>query len=288
MNNSSGVLRWLLKKSSRGALAYGSNVIRPAMRLAVGDRRVQVRALTYHRFGDAKRDPFCVAPAEFERQMQTVARAGLAISLSQLEGFVSGTAQPPDDAVLITIDDGFDSLRSVALPILECYAIPAVAFVSPGKIADRRGYRGAPEDYLTWKQLSFLANRGVSIQSHAWSHRSLPNLSGEEALEELICSKEVLGRRLGNVSALAYPFGTRADFDECAASLAAQAGYRTAFTSQHGPIRVGDDQLKLTRTKVEGGETTATFASLIHGGLDAWRWVDRGLWWLQASGRRYA
>jgi peptidoglycan/xylan/chitin deacetylase (PgdA/CDA1 family) len=288
MNSGNGILRWLLKKTSRGALAYGSSIVRHIVRSTAVGVPLTVRALTYHRFGDVKRDPFCVAPAEFERQMQAIARTGLAISLSQMEEFLSGEAAPPPDAVLVTVDDGFRSLRTVALPVLEHYAIPAVAFITPGKIAERRFTHGAPEDYLSWSDLAFLVNRGLSIQSHAWSHRSLPDLSTEDALEELICSKEVLSRRLGKVSALAYPFGTRADFNERVVSLVAQAGYRLAFTSQHGPIRAGDDRLRLARTKVERGETTATFASLVHGGLDAWRWIDSGLWRIQASGRGHA
>lgn len=282
-----GALRWVAKKAGRAAVAYGSAAARTLSFNATG-RTLSIRALTYHRFGDIARDPFCVSAAEFAQQMRAIARDGLAISLAQVEAFLQTGAQLPRDAVLVTIDDGFLSTLTVALPILEQYGIPAVAFVSPGKIAERRGTDGAPEDYLSWDELQFLARRGVSVQSHAWTHRSLPYLSKDAALEELICSREVLGRRVGNVTALAYPFGTRADFSDEVASLVEQAGYRLAFTSQHGAIRPGAHPLLLPRTKVERGESNGTFSSLLHGGLDAWRFVDHALWPLQASRRGQA
>lgn len=87
------------------------------------------------------------------------------------------------------------------------------------------------------------------------------------------------------VTPFAYPFGTRANLNADIAALVGTAGYRLALTSQHGPIRRGDHPFVLNRIKVESGETLSTFAGLVHSGLDAWRWVDRGLWRLQSARR---
>jgi hypothetical protein len=59
--------------------------------------------------------------------------------------------------------------------------------------------------------------------------------------------------------------------------MVAASGYQLAFTSQHGPIRRGDDAIVLNRVKVESGDTLSMLASLMHGGLDAWRWIDHSL-----------
>jgi hypothetical protein len=85
------------------------------------------------------------------------------------------------------------------------------------------------------------------------------------------------------VTSFAYPFGTRADYNEATAALLREAGYTCAFTSQHGAIAPGADPLTLPRVKVEGGEGMWMFQSLTRGGLDGWRWIDRTLWSLQAS-----
>src|SRR4051812_1850730 len=146
MSTSLGAVRWKLKKASRMAIAHGSRILRAALP-GSGDVDTPVRALTYHRFGHIDRDPFCLAPEQFDAQMRVIADAGLAISLAQLESFLYGTEVLPRDAVLITVDDGFRSLRTAALPILKEHRIPAVAFVSSGKIGSARS-DAAPEEYL--------------------------------------------------------------------------------------------------------------------------------------------
>jgi len=287
MSESIGMMRWVLKKASRIAIAHGSSFLTGAFPARQARGAAPVRALTYHRFGVAVRDPFCVAPKDFALQMRELARRKLAISLDQLTAFLAGENELPRNAVLVTVDDGFRSLRTHALPILREFAIPAVAFVSAGLIRssnDSKSPHSAPEEYLSWSDLEFLADNGVSIQSHGLTHRSLGRLPSSEARIELLGSKQLLEQRLAStVSSFAYPFGTRADFNSEVGRLAGEAGYRFAFTSQHGAIRRDGDLHTLPRTKVESGETIATFSSLVQGGLDAWRWIDHGLWRIQAS-----
>ena len=52
--------------------------------------------LTYHRFGNVPHDPFCVAPCDFQRQMQWLADHRLAVSLKDLEAFLAGEKTLPD------------------------------------------------------------------------------------------------------------------------------------------------------------------------------------------------
>jgi peptidoglycan/xylan/chitin deacetylase (PgdA/CDA1 family) len=277
-------LRWVMKKASRSALAHGTNVLRSAFSRTREKQPPVVRALTYHRFGRTPRDPFCLEPQAFAKQMAYLSGAGLAISLAQLQAFLEGQACLPQDAVLVTIDDGFRSVRTQALSILQEHRVPAVAFVSAGLLCKTADEAGAPEDYLTWDDLSLLSESGLSIQSHGCMHLSLGRLPLHEVRSEVTDSRDMLERRLGHrVTAFAYPFGTRADYNETVASRVRDAGYRMAFTAQHGAIRPGDAPHVLSRIKVESGETFATFVSLVHGGLDAWRWIDQSLWRLQAS-----
>ena len=287
MSETIGMTRWALKKMGRTAVARGSRFLSGALRGRQKGRPAAVRALTYHRFGVAVRDPFCVAPKDFALQMRELARRKLAISLEQLNACLAGKIELPRNAVLVTVDDGFRSLRTHALPILREFAVPAVAFVSAGLIRssnDRAHAHAAPEEYLSWSDLEYLAERGVTIQSHGVTHRSLGRLPLDEVRCELFDSKQLLEQRLAlSVSSFAYPYGTRADYDLKIARLTREVGYRFAFTSQHGAILRGGDPHTLPRTKVESGETLATFASLIEGGLDAWRWIDQGLWRMQAS-----
>jgi peptidoglycan/xylan/chitin deacetylase (PgdA/CDA1 family) len=234
-------------------------------------------------------DPFCVRPADFDRHMATLARLGLAVSLDAVEGFLAGTRSLADGSVLVTIDDGCPSLLTHAAPILRRHGIPAVAFVPAGEIgeqAPRRDDAGEhPDDRLTWGELESLRAAGITIGSHAWTHHSLGRMPIDAVRDQTARSRELLERRLGQpVTAFAYPFGTRADYTTETAEALRRAGYVCAFTSQHGAIRGDSDPFALPRVKIEGGEDLWMFEASIRGGLDAWRWIDRTLWKMQASG----
>jgi peptidoglycan/xylan/chitin deacetylase (PgdA/CDA1 family) len=243
--------------------------------------------LTYHRFGDSPRDPFCVRRKDFEAQMRWLADERLALSLEDVEELLAGE-EDMHGRVLVTIDDGCRSTLTSALPVLREYGIPAVAYVVVGSMGKGRGVDGdQPEDYMTWDEVDSLLETGiVTIGSHAVHHRSLGRMDPAEALDEAILSKEILDRRLGTETrSFAYPFGTRADYGKDTRRALAEAGYTTGFTSQHGCITEGLDPLELPRIKVEGGEPLWMFQKLCRGAMDAWRHVDRTLWSLQTRAR---
>ena len=172
------------------------------------------------------------------------------------------------------------------LPVLREYGIPAVAYVSPGLIECEQPTVDLPEDYMTWDQIRTLTDHHVAIGSHGWSHRSLGQMSLDEAQQEALRSRQTLEERLGRpVNSLAYPYGTRADYSEATARMLGECDYTTAFTSQHGAVLRGLDALNLPRVKVEGGESLAMFQLICRGALDAWRLVDQALWQLQQAGK---
>jgi peptidoglycan/xylan/chitin deacetylase (PgdA/CDA1 family) len=278
--------RWYLKKAARHGMALGAGT---CGRLAVGFARsaaAKIRVLTYHRLGDWKRDPFCVTEQNFRAQMRYLAENGLAVSLHDLQAFLAGSKKLADGSVLVAIDDGYRSLFTGMLPILKEFRIPAVAYVSPGLIRDsadgsKQNNAGGdmPEPYLTWDELKTLAENGVVIGSHGWSHRSLGRMEAAEVRQEAIQSRHVLQTRLGRtVDSFAYPYGTRADFNASTTAILAEACYTTVFTSQHGAITKGADAIALPRIKVEGGEGLWMFRRLCGGALDSWRLADRVLW----------
>jgi peptidoglycan/xylan/chitin deacetylase (PgdA/CDA1 family) len=286
-------LRWYVKKAARGGLAlgaFGSGALLAQRLVSPGAR---VRALTYHRFGSVARDPFCVAARDFDQQVGWIASEGLAVSLDDVIAFARGERPLRDGSVLVTIDDGCVSTLEVALPILRKHGVPSVAFVTSSLIGV--GELGLPERYMTWDELRRCAGSGMAIGSHAFSHRSLGQMTLAEARQEARRSREQLEGELGvgTVKAFAYPFGTHGDFSEETDRALADAGYAIAFNSQHGAIRPGSlrpgsvraaaagEITSLPRVKVEGGEALWMFKLLAQGAMDPWRVIDENLWRLQ-------
>lgn len=89
------------------------------------------------------------------------------------------------------------------------------------------------------------------------------------------------------VVAFAYPYGTRVDYNAMTEEVLDNAGYTYVFTAQHGAVAPGAelDRMRLPRIKVEGGEGLWMFKLLVHGGLDAWGWIDRFAWRWQKTVR---
>ena len=264
--------RWHAKKAARLAVATAAGAA-GALHPFLGAAPV-VRALTYHCFGSVRRDPFCLEPAEFERQVAWLARNELAVSLDDVRAFLDGRRTLRDGAVLVTIDDSDAGIASHAWPILKRHGIPAVAFI----IAGEMGQPGR----LAACQVRKLAEEGLAIGSHSLTHPSMARIGWERARDEAVRSRQQLEEVVGRpVTAFAYPYGTRADFDAEVAVILGTAGYDCAFTSQHGTIRPGLPRLTLPRIKVEAGDPAWLFPRLCRGSLDDWRFVDRALWLAQ-------
>ncbi len=273
------VHRWLIKKAARTAMVLGSFVTGSLVLRKLLGRGPTVRVLTYHRFGGAVRDPWCVSAAVFEEQMRWLAEQKLAVSLDDVERFVRGEIQLPDGAVLVTMDDGFNSVLNIAAPIMQRHRIPSVAYVTTSFMGTTSI---SGERYLSWDEVKRLPAAGVTVGSHAHTHRSVAKLSPLAALEEGERSKQLLEQHLGApIRSFAYPFGMRTDESAETARMLSGCGYSSIFIAQHGTLRPGADLARLPRVKVEGGEPLWMFKLLCRGGMDGWKLFDDTLWKLQ-------
>lgn len=104
-----------------------------------GESRLTV--LAYHRVAPWQDPGFnsfkpvvSATPAVFEQQMALVASSFSVVSLDALGRFISGEADLPPRALLITFDDGYlDNYRN-AFPVLRRHGIPAAVFLLTGAI----------------------------------------------------------------------------------------------------------------------------------------------------------
>jgi peptidoglycan/xylan/chitin deacetylase (PgdA/CDA1 family) len=101
--------------------------------------------VTYHHVAD--QDPTYpydpdvadATPAQFRRQMETLAKYCTPIGIDELIRAVEG--QPlPKNPVMVTFDDGYRSCHDVTLPILRAVGVRATFFVSTSFIEERRLY----------------------------------------------------------------------------------------------------------------------------------------------------
>lgn len=231
------------------------------------------RVLTYHDFGSSQEvaTGFTTPISNFLDQMTLLAENHTV----QAMGSLKVNPAPEGDAdICISIDDGFQSAISLAVPVLQKFQLPATFFVSTNYLG-RKGY-------LNEVDLRELCDLGFEIGSHGCSHTSITSLSSDQGMNELCESKRALEDITGQViEYFAYPYGTIRDFNELTDIQLAQAGYLAAFTSQHGSIGLNEHRFRLPRIKVDGGDSISIFREAVTGGLDKWIYVDRYLSRLQ-------
>jgi peptidoglycan/xylan/chitin deacetylase (PgdA/CDA1 family) len=223
-----------------------------------------VPILCYHRFGTSAATAgwggkMTVSPANFAAQLDWLARNDYhVIRLAQLQGFLDGKQALPKRSVVITFDDGYESVYRHALPVLRKYNFPATLFVYTDFI-------GAG-DALSWAQLQELSASGlVSVQAHSKTHRNLiERATGEtderyrQMLElEARAPREALERKLpGPVRHYAYPYG---DANEAVLDVLGRQQYQLGVTVNPGGNAFFAQPLMLRRTMIYGDHDLEAF-----------------------------
>lgn len=176
--------------------------------------------LLYHLVQDdtyGQNDYLFVRVSDFESQLKAIRDKGLHTAFAD-EPWING-AKP---CVVVTFDDGYESVYTNAFPLLVEYGVRATVFVN----TDTVGTAG----HLTEDQMKTMEESGlVRFGSHTLSHRHLTELDREEARRALSESRTALEKLLDHsVTSLAYPDGA---YDDTVLSLVAECGYKYAYTT---------------------------------------------------------
>jgi peptidoglycan/xylan/chitin deacetylase (PgdA/CDA1 family) len=224
--------------------------------------------LCYH-IVESPQDPRMEISREaFRQQMRYLAMTGYTvIPLRDLYDYASGKrGSLPQNSVVITIDDGWRSTYTEVFPEMKRRGFPFTVFIYP-KIIGQTPYA------MNWKQIREMADAGVDIQSHTFSHGFLSRRRHPEASDqdyatwlerELKESKKVLEKETGRqVNFLAYPYG---DYDRRVRENVARAGYEAGLTCEYGRVRRGSDPMRMKRVAIEKSMDFATFRHLLGAG----------------------
>jgi peptidoglycan/xylan/chitin deacetylase (PgdA/CDA1 family) len=236
--------------------------MKPVNPMGVHPARLQtVPILCYHRLGPGQ-SKMVVSAAKFEAQMTWLSENGYqVVRLADMLDFLAGKRGLPDRAVVLTFDDGYESVYRLAFPVLKKLGMPASVFVYTDFLGGG--------DALTWSQLREMQASGlIDVQSHSKSHRNLIERRADESDEryraavdaEMRQPKELLERRLPplQVRHLAYPFG---DANALVADSAARHGFDLAVTVVPGGNAFYAQPLMLRRSMIFGDMSLDTFKS---------------------------
>ncbi len=194
------------------------------------------------------------------------------ITLAQWRAAAAGGPPLPERPVLVTFDDGYRSMATVARPILQRHGVPAVLFLCTEAVERRQLHwfdaigltcgeaavqtlKQAPFDewrtavseastpvcdhephaLLTVNEIGELAREGFEIGGHTDSHPILARADRDEQEQQIARNRTALEAWSGKpVAAFAYPNGERADYTAETVALLEQSGYQMAFTAEPG------------------------------------------------------
>lgn len=208
--------------------------------------------LAYHYFGNPPAHcgmpGLYVTPEMFTRHLDHLLARGVHFcTFAEL-----ARGECPRKSVIITLDDGADSVYRLAYPLLQERNLPATVFPVVGDIGGRsviwpHQHHTAPIDLLTTDEIREMAVHGIEFGSHLLHHVRTKTLADEVLRNELRESRRILCELTGQVvETVAYPFGS---VDRRVARIAVDEGYRFGLTVWPGGSNPRD-LLRLPRWSV--------------------------------------
>ncbi|GAB4192473.1 MAG: hypothetical protein Kow00105_06550 [Phycisphaeraceae bacterium] len=99
------------------------------------------------------------------------------LSADQLVDHLNNQQPAPPRSVVLTFDDGQETLYTVAYPLLKQFGFKAVAFICPGLHRDPNAPDAQPAGGLCdWRQIREMHDSGcIDFQSHTLGHRYIPD-----------------------------------------------------------------------------------------------------------------
>ncbi|QHW33801.1 polysaccharide deacetylase family protein [Paenibacillus rhizovicinus] len=225
----------------------------------------RVLVLMYHEVEQVPHDIGALSAAKFERQLELMKANNFHwITMDQYRDFILRGAPVPNNAVLLTFDDGYASFYQYAYPILSKYEAPATSFLNVCTVGNPKE-AGVPK--LNWSQVKEMSRNGISFYSHSFdSHRYAPTdakgkhmiaaLTGRIYLKELgrreteseyerrvkadlEQANVILERELGSPNhVLAFPYGA---FSKSLLHISAQLGIDVTLTVKDGLDSTGQN-----------------------------------------------
>lgn len=218
-----------------------------------------VPVLVYHHIQPETTSEVSCTPEQFESQMQAILSAGFTpLNLEQMAKFLKGSLpESIEKPILITFDDGYESLYFYALPVSKKLKIPITVFV----ITSRIGRRPQFTNYLCKEQIREMSASGFwEFGSHTHDlHTDIVRIfnafgpvKNNPVLDLLLrdlrasanCLESIIGKK---PKALAWPYGK---FNSYFTQIARACGFKLHFTSCSGYNEIGTNPFAIKRIPV--------------------------------------
>jgi len=244
----------------------------------------KVGVLMYHAVMEDPPNGSIIAPDQFRDHLQWLKDEGFApISIEEYAAFLYEAGEVPDNAVLITFDDGYENFYTYAYPALKEFNYPAVNFVIVSTVDDP-SLPGIKK--LSWDQMREMKQHNIAFHNHTYSMHDYTEVDEDgkklplaisklyfahekrvetdeeytkRVTEDLSKAEQRLQEELGNtISAIAFPYGA---YNDQLLSICESLGINISFTVKPGINTSEDDN----GYRINGGRSDQTAEELLAG-----------------------
>lgn len=189
---------------------------------------VRVPIIMYHNISNKPKlvGKFCVSEAQFESDLRYLQDNGYhTVTMTQLINYVKYETPLPENPIIITFDDGYESFYAYACPLLEKYDMVAVMSIigSYTDLFTETEDHNLEYSHLTWDQVKELTDGEVAeIQNHTYDMHTNTNerygcsIGPHETLDrykaalyaDVLSLQKMIFEHTGSLpNTFAYPFG---------------------------------------------------------------------------------
>lgn len=218
-----------------------------------GPGEVVVPILLYHHIGFSHQEGniYYVSPEVFDRQMNLLYQWGYrTISVEQLARAINEGAALPPKPIILTFDDGSETVYTTALPIMQRYGFTGTAYLVY--------YYLGITNYMDVDQVRALHTAGWEIGSHGLSHVDLTARTERQTIE-IVGSRRMFQDLLQiPILSFAYPYGA---YNDDSLLNIHSAGYIAALGLGKDTRQGSKNLFYLYRLAVNGTDDLTIFAS---------------------------
>lgn len=222
--------------------------------------------LIYHHFGVSKYPTTNVSIKNFREQMAYLAANDYqVVPLAKLVEALHKQQSLPPRTVVITIDDGYQSVYHTAWPILQEYGYPFTVFINGKSI--NSGF----SNYMTWAEIKEMQKSGVDFQDHSYAHNRMADrpkgFTNSEYRNwiraDLQTNSAMIHEKLGSKPRFfAIPYG---EYNQLLMDEARKLGYEAVLPQDPGSVSLATDPFMIAREPILGQDWAAIkhFATIL-------------------------
>ncbi|MDF2566647.1 MAG: polysaccharide deacetylase [Oscillospiraceae bacterium] len=189
---------------------------------------VLLPVVMYHHMIESRRmlGDYIISPDEFENDLKFLSEKGFStVVIADLINYVEKGTPLPKNPIMLTFDDGQESILTYAYPLLQKYGQKAVVSVVGSYIdlLSQDADKHVNYSYMTWDQISTLHQSGIfEIQNHTYNmheqngKRQGARIKRGESVQEyqnaltddvMACQQKIKQATGTSPSCFTYPFG---------------------------------------------------------------------------------